>query len=58
MIDQETAFEMLRSHSHRAVDRRRRTVVSHLLLLPQASPAAIDEADRLTSRVSRARLPR
>jgi response regulator NasT len=49
MIDQEKAFEMLRSHSQhngrKLIDVAEAVVESHLLLLPQASPTAVDEVD-------------
>jgi response regulator NasT len=49
MIDQEKAFEMLRSHSQdngrKLIDVAEAVVESHLLLLPQASPTAVGEVD-------------
>ena len=49
MIDQEKAFEMLRSHSQdngrKLIDVAEAVVESHLLLLPQASPTAVGEVE-------------
>jgi AmiR/NasT family two-component response regulator len=49
MIDQEKAFEMLRSHSQdngrKLIDVAEAVVETHLLLLPQASPTAVGEVD-------------
>ncbi len=47
-IDQERAFEMLRSHSQRnapkLIDVAEAVVESHLLLLPPAAPTTFGEA--------------
>jgi response regulator NasT len=49
-IDQEKAFEMLRSHSQRngrkLIDVADAVVESHLLLLPQVPPTAVGEVDK------------
>jgi response regulator NasT len=48
-IDQEKAFEMLRSHSQhngrKLIDVANAVVDSHLLLLPQASPTVVGDVD-------------
>lgn len=48
-IDQEDAFEMLRSHSQRngrkLIDVANAVVESHLLLLPERSPTAVGDLD-------------
>jgi AmiR/NasT family two-component response regulator len=48
-IDQDAAFEMLRSHSQRngrkLIDVANAVVESHLLLLPQSSPTAVGDVD-------------